>query len=972
MAQQENLNVVMTGLSTFPNQLSQVPQSPSIGLVVAQNIVIDKEGIINSRRGVEIFAEASSTALATYYDSFTEYANNVFAHTDTNELVYTPNATTAWTALSGTYNPPGLTPASRVRFFQNNSNLYWLTDNGSMKLDAIGNNVLPAGAPAGLDGTAALDAATTGGFMNANSQIAYRVVWSYYDANNNFVQGAPSDRIIVSNATFGSQTINFGGTVTSGGATGLSNSATKYNCSISIDGGTPITVQITGSTAQTFSALITAFETAATGCTMAIVGGNLVVTSNDNNLGSAINIVDGPSPNLFGTLTGFVAILSPTQATKNVDVTFQVPIGVDTTWTYTVYRSNQSASATTEPDDECQEVYTGQLSSGQLSARLVSFTDTTPDDLRGTTLYTSPSQLGIVFSNLQPPLANDVEEYRGFTFYANIQTLYTLTFTLVNVGSPTGLQVGDTVSIYQNGTLQFTLTGAASEVTSTGHFLVQASLDPATNIQQTAQSLTRVMNLYASNTIVNAFYVSDADQLPGQCSIEGRELTTGQFYMVCSRTGNVFNPAMPSSGSTQNNTAINDTKPNRIVVSQYLQPEACTASAPGYQIDVGTPNEPIVRLMATKDVLFIFKGGQEGIFYIRGTSPPFTLLPFDQTVHIVAENSPALLNNSIWFFSDQGIVSVSDSGGTEIQSRPIESDLLTLATSNYPDFNTTCWAMSYASDRKYILGVQTNPGDTYTTQMYVKNYLTDQWTNWQRTFNLGFIRQSDDHAYFSNPNALGGQLMIERKEINFTDYSDEQYTVDITSVNGNIVTFSSMDNIVVGQVLTQGSLEGQIEFIDVNSNITIAPDTAGQSVFSTGTATITVPINLLWITHPIHCGIPNIVKQFSEFSLDLGNSTYTDFTISFVSDMTLTSLNANTVLTIPPLLTQATWGDFPWGSIPWGLNNFNLNQRIRNSFPLAYQKANWLQMVFAMEETIGSIDLQGIEVIYTPLSPAQH
>lgn len=107
--------------------------------------------------------------------------------------------------------------------------------------------------------------------------------------------------------TSGSQTVNVGGNKTGATATGLLNDATVYTASIAVDG-TAIPISITGSTAQTYTTLLSGINTnLGTAATASLSGGNILVTSNTVTPNSTVAITD---TNLFSTLTGYVAILT--------------------------------------------------------------------------------------------------------------------------------------------------------------------------------------------------------------------------------------------------------------------------------------------------------------------------------------------------------------------------------------------------------------------------------------------------------------------------------------------------------------------------------------------------------------------------------------------------------------------------------------------------------------------------------------
>jgi hypothetical protein len=102
----------------------------------------------------------------------------------------------------------------------------------------------------------------------------------------------------------GTQTVDFGGTVVGGNATGLANDATTYTATIVVDG-VSFAVSVVGSAAQTFTTLITEINADLPGTPAAISGGDIVVTSAVTGNSSFILITDGT---LFSTLTGYVVL----------------------------------------------------------------------------------------------------------------------------------------------------------------------------------------------------------------------------------------------------------------------------------------------------------------------------------------------------------------------------------------------------------------------------------------------------------------------------------------------------------------------------------------------------------------------------------------------------------------------------------------------------------------------------------------
>lgn len=123
----------------------------------------------------------------------------------------------------------------------------------------------------------------------------------------------------------------------------------------------------------------------------------------------------------------------------NVNVSFTIPVGVDDTHFYQVYRT--SFISVTEgltlsdidPGEEHNLVYEQAVE--QAVGTVVTFTDITPETFRasGVPLYNNPvSGQGILQSNFIPPIAKDIHNYKGFTFYANTKLSHQQTITLVS------------------------------------------------------------------------------------------------------------------------------------------------------------------------------------------------------------------------------------------------------------------------------------------------------------------------------------------------------------------------------------------------------------------------------------------------------------------------------------------------------------------------------------------------------------
>lgn len=195
------------GLYSNSNQLGDVPEG---ALSKANNVVIDKDSVIESRRGFDRITGLSSDL--DRVDKLATYQSQIIAHrSNDNKLSYFNGS--AWTDYSGTYSHPD-SDYARMKFADMNGNKYFTTSNGVMVLDAYNNPIYYTGMPKGLDGEAALSGAS--GFMETDTQVAYRIVWGAKDANTNLYLGTPSQRIVIANSSGGTRDVSLTFTIPAG------------------------------------------------------------------------------------------------------------------------------------------------------------------------------------------------------------------------------------------------------------------------------------------------------------------------------------------------------------------------------------------------------------------------------------------------------------------------------------------------------------------------------------------------------------------------------------------------------------------------------------------------------------------------------------------------------------------------------------------------------------------------------------
>lgn len=972
MAQQK-LDLQLRGLYTAPNQLSGVPAG---SLSIADNVVINSKSLIESRRGQTQYGSPLTIGTGQINKLF-NYSSSIIVNYD-SKMAY-DNGNGVWVEYPGTYNPP--LNGFKMRSLEALKNFYFTTSKGIYKIDNLINTPKAAGVVRALGGTYTLTG--SGGFLEHDSAVAYRIVWGYVDANNTLVLGSPSQRLIAQNAS----------------------------------------------------------------------GGD-----------------------------------------KDVSLTFLIPDTITTNDFYQIYRSNGTANAADEPNDELQLIIQANPTAAEIAAKSFTFVDNTPYSLMRTTLYTSPSQQGIANANNPPPYAVDMDVFKTCAFYANTKQKQTLSLAIISVDNPslgyyvdasvdttlgskilttiadtTKLRTGmravgagipienEIVEIISSTSVMISAPASATASVSVefqdvfeiggvkyyagssndvakNQFKVDNSGTPGENIDATAENLIQIVNTSASNTTLYAYYLSGLEDLPGQILFEERLIGGNTFYAFSSY-GASFNPKLPkrrpgdvsisgngsvviASNSATNPTVIstignhglttgdvvtisgsnsvpsingdrtvtvltsttfsipvavtvagttgsfvlsktsvfsdNEAKENRVYVSKPSQVE----SVPVYRyFDIGSANFPIQRVVALRDGIFFFK--TDGIYRISGeTFESFVVTLVDNTVILKVPESAVAFNNQVYCFTTQGVCAVTDAG-VKLISVPIENTLLELSSDQYTNFADVSFGVAYESARLYMFFTLSNITDTYANQAFVYNSLTDSWTRWVMDRTCGVVNSAVNKLFMAQPNT--GQVVVERKSYTNDDYADEQYSVTIDTVDSDTqLTLSDASVVVAGMTIVRNDKQAYI--IEKTGNVLTIEPTAG---FTTGAATVYTPIENSIAWTPIDCENPGILKQFSEISLFFKNAAFNEIEASFG-----TNILTDETVTIKNNAAQDAWDSFGWGGQPWG--GVSGGQAVLRTYvPRNQQRGSWMNLALKTAEAFTGFSLQGVSVMFNPMSSRQ-
>lgn len=176
------------GLHTNNSYFSEVPEG---SMSVANNVVIDRPDIVESRRGIKQYAEYGSSSLDVakqlipYKNKILVHYSNVLAYD--NSTTFVPYSSTFTEALSGL----------RTKYVEQNGNLFLTSSEGIKKLSVGIDSDLSTGVISNAGGIKAISGEASPnfdkiGFLEKWSKVAYRIVWGTKDINNNLILGTPS------------------------------------------------------------------------------------------------------------------------------------------------------------------------------------------------------------------------------------------------------------------------------------------------------------------------------------------------------------------------------------------------------------------------------------------------------------------------------------------------------------------------------------------------------------------------------------------------------------------------------------------------------------------------------------------------------------------------------------------------------------------------------------------------------------
>lgn len=659
---------------------------------------------------------------------------------------------------------------------------------------------------------------------------------------------------------------------------------------------------------------------------------------------------DANSNQTTGGVSGRFTIQNTAGSTQNITARCYLPSGLDTTYFLQLYKCPESAVAVTL--DELQLCYETPLSSGNISAGYVDVTDIVPDALLGATIYSAPSQQGLVNDSTRPPLARDIAEWKNCLWYADVDAPQRLIFSLISV-SGTGFVAGDTITLTLGATTEVYTGHATTFDSSLKQFVVSTGGSSSQNIDNSIKSFLKCVNL--ASAIVYGYSMTEGyNDLPGKVLLEARSVGTATFTAVSSRA-TAFQPQLPAT-ATINNTSAADTFKHGLMFSKPFEPEAVPIKN---LYKVGSSDDRIKRIVASRDALFVFKE-RDGLYVVRGESEAtFAVSLLDNTAKLVAPDSIATVNNSVYMLAESGICECTETG-VSIISTPIKDQLLPLYGAPLAALKAYSFGFGSDSDGKYVLAIPEASTDTYATKQIIFDAFGRSFVTWNLAVTCGGINPIDGKTYLGSGDSK--YIKQERKAFDYTDYADFiSSTLSISAYTGTELTISGTSNMAAGDIIYQGDSIAYITAVDSGAGM-VTIDAEQDWVLATSDVTHLAGIHTKLQWNPDVGGNTGYLKHFYEASLIFKNSFSREATVYYTSDLN----PSESSIVITSASGNGEWGSFAFGDEVFGGEQSRSPKRL--GIPRPHARCSQLSVRFETRNAYSDFQLTGLALSFNPTS----
>lgn len=407
---------------------------------------------------------------------------------------------------------------------------------------------------------------------------------------------------------------------------------------------------------------------------------------------------------------------------------------------------------------------------------------------------------------------------------------------------------------------------------------------PTQQVYATAIALVNSIN----NTVasrVYAYYSSGPTDAPGIIALEERLIgDTTQYYVQAFGTA-YSNKWSPSLLNIKNFS--NDASPARLWYSKPSQPEHWPLIN---YIDVGSRNSKIVRLVANRESIFVFK--DDGLFRVSGDGAgTWYVRRFDDTVKLTARSAVCVMHNVVYAITTRGVLAITEYG-TQAVSMPVANIVAGTAGAQFGISNPSperAVANEVDNTIYFDLSLVTSFGGVQVVGYYglIYNATTGAWTaNTHRSVGCNAMYFSAESSVYRAITADKLVMQEQRNGVNAGSYTQgdtgqpaDRYTVALTNavLNGNgtwTLTMSAANTAKTAHALGDVMVDSSSRFwvCIVPSGLTgvyqRAPwDTGIAGTFAAGPVSVyvSIPVRIEW--HPYSAGDDADTNRFIEASV---------------------------------------------------------------------------------------------------------
>ncbi len=355
------------------------------------------------------------------------------------------------------------------------------------------------------------------------------------------------------------------------------------------------------------------------------------------------------------------------------------------------------------------------------------------------------------------------------------------------------------------------------------------------------------------------FAFSIASEREVQTSAPGASYTAFRLTTIFIRAGigRFFSPTLTvvSLGGAALNSS-NGAEEHGFACSDIDEPESWPLFNYG---TAGNKGAKILRGIPCRDRIYCLMDDGT-VQVISGNAPPFRVDELSATVRIIGPDTAQVLNEQVWAFSTQGVVTISEAG-VGLIGLPIEADTRTLFGSALETAKLRSFAFAYESERTYGLWLPARAGERHPSKGYLFNYATKAWVNFPEARSCGAVDPYKDVLHMG----LGSinNVVVERKTLTADDFADDDWSITISAVAEATLTVSATTGIHAGDVLEQDSIRAVVESVTNATTLVVSTEEDWEIAAATVYEAIACDVEYL----PTALGAPGLLKDVSDFAL---------------------------------------------------------------------------------------------------------